>query len=149
MPLGEICNREVVFITREGSIRDAIGLMRNHHVGAVVIVDEIQGRRMPVGVLTDRDIVLELLAKDVELGRVSAGDLMSRELLTAREEDDILDTIKRMRSAGVRRLPVIDGKGCLTGIVTVDDLIGLIAEQLTDLTRLIANEQSRESRSRV
>jgi CBS domain-containing protein len=149
MPLGEICNREVVFITREGSIRDAIGLMRNHHVGAVVIVDEIQGRRMPVGVLTDRDIVLELLAKDVELGRVSAGDLMSREVLTAREEDDILDTIKRMRSAGVRRLPVIDSEGCLTGIVTVDDLIDLIAEQLTDLTRLIANEQSRESRSRV
>ncbi len=149
MPLGEICNREVVFITREGSIRDAIGLMRNHHVGAVVVVDEIQGRRLPVGVLTDRDIVLELLAKDVELGRVSVGDMMSRELLTAREEDDIMDTIKRMRSAGVRRLPVIDNEGCLVGIVTVDDLIDLIAEQLTDLTRLIANEQSRESWSRA
>jgi CBS domain-containing protein len=149
MLLGEICNREVVFITREGSIRDAIGLMRSHHVGAVVVVDEIQGRRMPAGVLTDRDIVLELLAKDVELGRVSAGDVMSGDLLTAREEDDILDTIKRMRSAGVRRLPVIDNEGCLVGIVTVDDLIDLIAEQLTDLTRLIANEQSRESRSRV
>lgn len=149
MPLGEVCNREVVFITREGSIRDAIGLMRSHHVGAVMVVDEIQGRRMPVGVLTDRDIVLELLAKDVELDKVSAGDMMNRELLTAREEDDILDTIKRMRSAGVRRLPVIDSEGCLAGIVTVDDLIDLIAEQLTDLTRLIANEQSMESRSRI
>ena len=149
MPLGEICNREVVFITREVSIRDAIGLMRSHHVGAVIVVDEIQGRRMPVGVLTDRDIVLEIHAKDVELDKVSAGDMMSRELLTAREEDDILDTIKRMRSAGVRRLPVIDSEGCLAGIVTVDDLIDLIAEQLTDLTRLITNEQSRESRSRI
>lgn len=149
MPLGEICNREVVFIPREGSIRDAIGLMRSHHVGAVVVVDEIQGRRLPVGVLTDRDIVLELLAKDVELGRVSVGDMMSRKLLTAKEEDDIMDTIKRMRSAGVRRLPVIDNEGCLVGIVTVDDLIDLIAEQLTDLTRLIANEQSRESWSRA
>jgi CBS domain-containing protein len=149
MPLGEICNREVVFIGRESSIRDAVGLMRTYHVGSVVVVDEDQGRRLPVGLLTDRDIVIELLAKDVELDKVSVGDVMSNGILTAGEEDDILETIQLIRSKGVRRLPVVDKEGGLVGIVTVDDLIDLVAEQLTDLSRLIANEQGRERRTRV
>jgi CBS domain-containing protein len=149
MPLREICNREVVFIGRESSIRDAVGLMRTYHVGSVVVVDEDQGRRLPVGLLTDRDVVIELLAKDVELDKVSVGDVMSGEILTAGEEDDILETIQLMRSGGIRRLPVVDKDGGLAGIVTVDDLIDLIAEQLTDLARLIVNEQGRERRARV
>ncbi len=149
MTLREICNREVVFIGRESSIRYAVGLMRSYHVGSVLVVDEDQGRRLPVGLLTDRDIVIELLAKDVELDKVSVGDVMSGEILTAEEEDDILETIQLMRSGGIRRLPVVDKDGGLAGIVTVDDLIDLIAEQLTDLARLIVNEQGRERRARV
>jgi CBS domain-containing protein len=69
---------------------------------------------------------------------------MSFELVTAMENDDLFDTIKRMRDKGIRRLPVVDQGGLLIGILTVDDLIDLIAEQLTDLVKLMGHERNLE-----
>ena len=148
MSLGEICNRQVVVIGREASLRDAVRHMREHHVGDLVVVEGTTSPPVPVGILTDRDIVIEVLAQDVEPETVCVGDVMSRDLLTAREEDDLLDTVKAMRARGVRRLPVLDRQGRLAGIVTFDDLVELLAEQLTDLARLVSNEQTRESNAR-
>jgi predicted transcriptional regulator len=80
---------------------------------------------------------------------VSVGEIMSRELITAREDDDVLDAFKAMRSRGIRRLPVLTRSGTLAGIVTVDDLLELVAEQVDDLVKAITSEQSREARARV
>src|SRR3970282_2174334 len=85
MSIGEICNRETVFTTKESSIRQAAQLMREQHVGDLVVVEEKAGRRTPLGILTDRDLVIEILAKDVDMNTVTVGDVMSNELLTARE----------------------------------------------------------------
>jgi len=144
MKIGEVCNREVVCVDRDASILEAARLMRRHHVGDVVVTEERQGRRIPLGILTDRDIVVELLADQVPLEAVAIGDVMSFELLTAGEGDEVMETLQQMRSRGVRRVPVVDGAGTLSGILAVDDLIELVAEQLTDLVKLIGVEQQRE-----
>ncbi|WP_136810126.1 CBS domain-containing protein [Desulfosediminicola flagellatus] len=148
MSVGEICNRNVVFIYREGSIREAALLMRKHHVGDVVVVEKKEEELIPIGILTDRDIVLELTAEDVDLNSVTVGDVMSFELVVAREEDDVLDTIKKMRSKGIRRIPIVNNHNGLEGILTVDDLIELLSEQLMDLTQIIAGGQDKEYQKR-
>lgn len=149
MTIGEICNRDTVFTTRDSSISAAAGLMREHHVGDVVVVEERAGRRIPVGILTDRDLVIEILAKDVDMSSVTVGDVMSGELITAREGDGLYETLQRMRAKGVRRVPVVDAGGALVGIVSVDDLLDLLADELTALTRLLSREQARERQKRT
>lgn len=148
MSIGDICNREVVLVNKDSSVQDAARLMRVHHVGDLVVAEERDGRRIPIGILTDRDIVIEVIAEDVDVGSVAIGDVMSFKLLTAREQDDTFDTIKLMQTKGVRRLPVVDKQGQLVGIVTIDDLIDLLAETLMDVAGLIAYEQKREERIR-
>lgn len=149
MTIGEICNRDTVFTTRDSSISAAAGLMREHHVGDVVVVEERAGRRIPVGILTDRDLVIEILAKNVDMNSVTVGDVMSGELITAREGDGLYETLQRMRAKGVRRVPVVDAGGALVGIISVDDLLDLLADELTALTRLLSREQARERQKRT
>ncbi len=148
MAVGEICNREVVIIEKNASIHEAIKLMRKYHVGDVVVVEERFGQHVPIGILTDRDIIVELLAEQVDINSVNVGDVMSYEIKIAREGDDLIETIKRMRSAGVRRMPVVSEQGGLVGILTLDDLMDLMAEMLNDFIALIKKEQTKEKNIR-
>jgi CBS domain-containing protein len=148
MTIGQVCNREVVFIHTQTSIPEAARLMREHHVGDLVVIKEKSGKRVPVGIVTDRDIVLEVIAEGVGMDDVNVGDIMSDNLVTARESDGLLDTIKVMRAKGIRRLPVVNDDNELAGILSVDDLIDLFSEQIVDLARLIAHEQGREKAGR-
>jgi len=148
MSAGEYCNREVVVVERSESVRSAIELMRAHHVGNVIVIERTNGGSRPLGILTDRDIVIELLAKDVDLATVSVGDVMSDDLHTVHEDAKLLDATKVMRTKGIRRLPVVDTQGNLVGILAVDDILGLILEQLSDLVGLIVKEQLQENTRR-
>ena len=148
MTVGTICNREVVIVDKTASIPEAARLMREYHVGDLVVVEEKAGKRIPVGIVTDRDIVLEVIAEGVDMNDITVGDIMSNSLVTARESDGMLETIKMMRAKGVRRLPVINDDNELVGILSVDDLIDLFSEQIVDLARLIAREQKRETEKR-
>jgi len=145
MSAGEYCNRDVVVIERTESVRKAVDLMRAHHVGDVIVVEKKDGANEPLGILTDRDIVMEILAKDVDLEAVDVGDVMSDELQTIGEDTKLLDAIKVMRVKGIRRLPVVDLDGSLAGILTVDDILELISEQLADLVNLVTRERAKES----
>jgi CBS domain-containing protein len=98
--------------------------------------------------VTDRDVVIEVLAEGVDMQGVTVGDVMSFELVTAREHDDLFDTIKAMRAKAVRRVPVVDASGALVGILSVDDLLEIFAEHLADLAALVRREQNREQRQR-
>jgi CBS domain-containing protein len=122
--------------------------MREYHVGDIVITDEIDGRRTPVGILTDRDIVLEVLAQELDTTSLSAGAIMSGDLITVRENEGVFQTIQLMRVKGARRAPVVNGEGVLAGIVSVDDLVELLAEELSELAKLISREQKREAETR-
>ena len=148
MPIGEFATRDVITAPRQASVLDVAKLMRKHHVGDIVVTDEIGGRNVPAGIVTDRDIVLETLAQDVDPERVSAGDIMTQELVTVKESDGVFGAIELMRATGTRRAPVVDPQGALTGIISVDDLVGLLAEELSAVSKLISREQKQEVATR-
>jgi CBS domain-containing protein len=148
MGLSELCSRSVVVSLAKASVEEASRLMREQHVGSVVVVEETARGRRPVGIVTDRDIVIEVVAAGVDPATVTVGEIIGPELVTAREVDEPWDTIRVMRERGVRRIPVVSDDGLLVGIVTVDDLLEILAEQLDGLAKAISAEQSREARSR-
>ncbi|MFH7326810.1 CBS domain-containing protein [Desulfurivibrio sp. C05AmB] len=148
MPIREFCNREVVVVDRQCPVREAARLMRNFHVGNVVVVDVHENSRMPVGIVTDRDLVVEIMARDVDPALLTVGDVMGPDLFTVRESEDLLQVIGRMRARGVRRAPVVNDIGVLEGIITVDDLLELLAEQAGKLTDLIRHELELERQNR-
>ena len=148
MSVAEICNREVVTAEKHTSIAEAAKIMRRTHTGSLVIVDSDAPKAKPVGIITDRDLVIEVIAKDEEVTGLTAGDVMGPELLIAGGNDGIWETILRMRAMGVRRLPVIDSEGFLMGILSMDDLLEFLASELSDLAKLIKREAGREKETR-
>jgi CBS domain-containing protein len=146
MSIGVLCNREVIVTGPETSAQEAAELMRTHHVGDIVVVEERGGERRPVGLITDRDLVVEVLAQRVDPAAVTVKDLMTRDLETVLEEADFWDALSHMRACGVRRIPVVNGRGGLEGIFTVDDALELIAEGLVDLVKVVGRQISREQR---
>jgi signal-transduction protein with cAMP-binding, CBS, and nucleotidyltransferase domain len=149
MKAGELCNREVVTATRETTIPEAARLMRDHHVGSLVIVESRKGCMEPVGIITDRDLVIEVIAEDVDLGTVTVGDVMSYALLKISEQESVFDTAQRMRARGVRRVPVISETGKLIGILALDDMLELLSEELSLLAKLTSRESEQEQKKRA
>ncbi len=148
MGIGDICNREVVYVNRDVTVNAACKLMRHYHVGSLVVVDDVNAQRVPVGILTDRDVVVEIDAMDLDAKVITAGDIMSSALVTVQENHGVLETIEIMRFKGVRRMPVVNAEGRLVGIVTIDDLLAVLAEELTDIARIVSREQSHEQQAR-
>ena len=148
MSIGEFCSRDVVIVHKGANALEAAKLMRQYHVGDVVVVMDKDNKKVPVGILTDRDIVIELVAGQVAPESVSVGDVMSNLLLTVNETNELLDTIEQMRGKGVRRAPVVGKEGELVGILTLDDMLDVLAEALNDLVLLTGREQRRERETR-
>jgi len=142
--IGEICSREVVVSGRDTTATQAAKLMREHHVGSIVIADERNGKRVPAGIVTDRDIVVAVLALGLNPDAIQVGDLMNRELLVVRENAGVAETIELMRAKGVRRVPVTDAGGALVGIVAADDVLCLLAEEMSALATMVSREHKRE-----
>ncbi|WP_455234859.1 CBS domain-containing protein [Thiogranum longum] len=149
MTIGEICSREVTVMDRSESVEEAVKLMREDHVGDVVVTESRDGKRVPLGILTDRDVLIEVVAKDVPLSSLKTSDVMSGDLLSVTEHESESDAISRMRSRGVRRAPVVDAEGFLVGIVSIDDLLEVLAEDLSNIAALISREQKRERDTRT
>lgn len=148
MSIGEICNREVVFARPDESVRSAALLMREHHVGSLVVVDESGGKRIPAGILTDRDIAVGVVALGLDPEATLVDAVMSPEVVVEREDAGVAETVALMRRKGLRRLPVVDRTGSLVGLVSADDLLELLAEELTGLASMVAREQRRETEQR-
>ena len=148
MFVGEICNRQVVICQPEDSIQQAVELMRSNHVGDVIVVEHKLNMHFPVGILTDRDIVIEVMAEGADAKSITVKDVMSSELISVREDDHIIETIEKMRDKGIRRVPVVNRDGGLEGILAVDDTIELVAELLSDLVKLFKHEFKREVKTR-
>jgi CBS domain-containing protein len=148
MNAGEICNRDVVIVSRETGLVEAARLMGEHHVGSLVVVLEREGKRVPVGMLTDRDIALEVVARERDARKLKVGDVMSAGAFVVREQDGLTEVLRAMREHGVRRVPVVAANGALAGILTLDDLVELVAEELGDFVRTVGRERLRETRAR-
>jgi CBS domain-containing protein len=148
MPIGDVCIRDVVVASRETTAREAARLMTENHMGNIVVVEDIDGRRIPVGIITDRDIVRNVVAEGLDAGLFTLGDLGARDLVTTGEDQGIYECMQQMRINGIRRMPVVDRKGGLVGIISLDDLIQLLAEEMTELAKVIVREQARETLTR-
>ena len=145
MTISAICSREVITVHRDATLLHAAMLMRQYHVGDVVVIEDKKGKSVPVGIITDRDIVVELVATELDCKVITAGDIMGTHLATIKEDAGILEAIKLMSAKGVRRLPVVDSEGGLLGIVTLDDLLLLLANEIGAFSKLINHEQKNEA----
>ena len=148
MTVGEFCNREVIVAFPTSGVTHAAKLMRRHHVGDLVVVDQAGPHVKPLGIVTDRDIVIEIIAKDVQPEKICITDIMSTDPVRAKESDSLWDTLRRMQTKGIRRILVVNDQGELAGILTMDDVIGLLAEEITALTKLVKREQNHEQDTR-
>jgi CBS domain-containing protein len=148
--VNDYCNHETVTVTRQDGLLEAASLMRDNHVGCVVVVDRAKGGvRRPIGILTDRDIVVGVLAQtDRQLHLARVDDVMTANPVLALETDDLSDTLLTMRSKGIRRLPVVSAEGNLVGLLSFDDILEYVHEEISDLANLVSRERRREHDTR-
>ena len=138
--VGRICQREVDVASPGETVQAAARRMQQRKVGSLVVVTE---DRKPVGIVTDRDLVLRVLAPGLDAARTPVRDVMTRQPVTASEQTSVDSAVSVMRKGGFRRLPIVDLDGQLSGLVTVDDILGLLSRQLGEISGLIAKEGPR------
>lgn len=130
MRIGELCIREVVTVEREELASDAARRMAEYNVGDLIVVGEHDGGiARPVGMLTDRDLVLQVLAKGRDPDEVHVREIVSGNLITATEDEDIESVLAKLNRHAIRRIPIVDRGGSLQGIVSLDDVLEWISDQ--------------------
>jgi len=150
MNVGSICTRKVVTANPQLDMQAAAELMRQEHVGLLVIVpQEPRGPQPPLGVLTDRDIVVAVVAKGADPASLKVGDVMSIQPVVAGESDAIDLALRTMRRAGVRRLPVVNGRGEVVGVLSLDDLLEFVAREVESLSGAVRNGRQIEGATRT
>ena len=146
MTICDICNREPATITRFGTILKAVEMMRQYDVGELVVVEEKDGRSMPVGIITDRDIVEKTVAENLSIDTVTVEEVMNPKLMTVNESESISKTFQLMHYKGLRRVPVVDNQGSLTGLLFIDSLFDFVIEEKEELYKHLIHEKEKEEK---
>ena len=146
--LKDFATTEVAVVEPETTALVAAQLMRRHHIGALVVVDA-QEKNRPVGIVTDRDLVLELMAEGLDPAVFTAGDIMSLNLVLARPDMDAMDAVQLMEAHQLRRLVVADEAGRLAGIVTLEDILEVLSRELADLAAGLAAARDSQTSRRI
>lgn len=147
MRIGDICTADVACVGLNATVQRAAESMRQCHVGALVVVsDDSNDERRPVGIVTDRDIVLKAVADDVDAKSLTVATIMTTSVATCKETADPFEAIDIMRRHGVRRLPVLSDNGRLVGLVSADDIYAAIMDDLSALSQALLQERVRELR---
>jgi len=147
MKIGEVCNRLVTSVNTDESVQRAAELMREAHVGSLVVTQPQDDGQMPVGIVTDRDIVIEVIAKAIDPNSLTVGDIMSESPLLAQEDGDISDILAAMRKQRVRRVPVVNSAETLIGILALDDMLQLFATEMKSAAEIVGGQRFQESRT--
>ncbi len=148
MTAGELCIRRVVTASRDETVVDVARRMTEENVGDLVVVERTGDRAHPIGIVTDRDLVIGALARGTsEALALRVGDVMS-ELVTAYDDEPIERVFGKLRTYKIRRLPVVDRTGALQGILTLDDLVAWIREQLDDAATVIERQADQAASTR-
>jgi predicted transcriptional regulator len=140
MTVRSICTHKVITVDREIDIAAAASVIRDNHIGYLIVTDSRSGGSSPIGVITDRDIVVKVMAMDVDPHTLTVGDVMTPEPLTAADDDGISETLRRMRRMGVRRVPVVGPGGKVSGVLSIDDVLDHVVGQLSDVSGSMRNE---------
>ncbi|HVY79599.1 MAG TPA: CBS domain-containing protein [Steroidobacteraceae bacterium] len=147
MNVGQICQRRVVMVRKTEDLATAARLMREHHIGYLVVVEPSleEAGFTPIGVLTDRDIVVSVVAREADPRMLRVEDVMTRNPVTIMAEDSVTDALEQMRRIGVRRLPVVGDCGLLQGIVSLDDILAHMARDFGNAADAITRERTVET----
>lgn len=149
MRVKNLCKPDVVKVGPRESVVEAARRMREHHVGYLVVTDDAEGApAVPVGVLTDRDIVVEAVAQSVDPATLTVADIMSRQPSTLDGEVELQVALERMRQLGVRRLPVAGDRGEVVGVLSLDEIIEALALDLQSVAASLRNERRIEQQVR-
>lgn len=148
MLLREVCTPDVISCAADRSALHAARMMRQHHVGDVIVVEDLESDPSPIGVVTDRDIVVEVLGKELDPGRVTLRQIMRTPVVIASIGEDVSQALERMKVHGVRRIPVVDETSKLIGVLSLDDLLKRLAADAASLVEVVTHEQDREHRTR-
>ena len=142
MNVGDICARNLVTVSEFDDLTKAAELMRERHIGYLVVAGPKVGESgfLPVGVLTDRDIVVGVVAKNTDPRTLRVGDLMTRQPVIVDERASLPEALGEMRRIGVRRIPVTDHRGLLVGVLSLDEILGALAEELADVAGSVRKE---------
>lgn len=142
MDIGKICNRNVVTVRAFDELSAAAQLMRERHIGYLVVVEPhlIEGTLKPVGVITDRDIVVAVVARETDPRSLKVGDVMTRQPAVVEEGSSVAAALHLMRQIGVRRLPVVGRSGMLVGVLSLDDVLDALGGEMMDIAGLIRRE---------
>ena len=148
MLLSNFCILDVACCTARTTVLEAAHLMRKKHTGDLVVVEDDEERKEPLGIITDRDIVVEVLAKGLDPATTLVSSVIRTPVVIAHEDEDSTQALERMRVHGVRRIPVVGSRGKLIGIVTVDDMVRRLALEASVLTEIVSRERRQEERAR-
>jgi len=150
MNIGEVCNRVVIHVTADEPVRRAAELMRKYHVGYLVVTEFGDRDQVPVGTVTDRDIVLETVAAGIDPDEITVGDIIDQDPpLVANEADEISQVLDTMREQGARRVPVVDERRKLVGVLSLDDVLQLMSVQLSTIADVVSGQRAHESKVRA
>jgi CBS domain-containing protein len=150
MSVKDVCVRNVACVHADDSVTNAAKLMREQHLGSLVVVTESKaGRRVPVGMITDRDIAVGVVALDQAPGKTTVEAAMSANLVSVRDTETVGRAVMLMRAQGVRRLPVTDAEGALIGLVAADDILEVLASEVSGLAGIASQAGQRERRVRL
>jgi CBS domain-containing protein len=136
MTVYTVCQTSVVSVKPDSTVQFVAELMRDKNIGCVVVTEN----HKPVGIITDRDIALRSASLCGEPEMALIESIMTRDISTIRKDAGIFDAIQEMKATGVRRMPIVDSSGRLVGLLTVDDLIRLLAREMADIARIIGKE---------
>ncbi|ACO04251.1 MAG TPA: CBS domain-containing protein [Persephonella sp.] len=135
MGIKNVARKEVITASPDTPVKDVAKLMRDKNVGSVVIVEN----NRPVGIVTDRDIAIRVLGND-QPAEIPVKNIMTENPVTLKEDEGIFEALERVKDVGVRRFPVVDNDGNLTGIVTIDDFVYLLGKEMSDIATIIEKE---------
>jgi CBS domain-containing protein len=149
MRIANIVTRQVETCAADETAASLASRMLSAHVGNLVVIEHRNGESVPIGIVTDRDLVIAVMAPKLDANSVTAGQIMSHGLVVVCESDDVSIALDEMRRSGVRRLPVVDDSGKLTGIVALDDVMAYLASLLVDVSRIGQVQPIEEQRART
>ncbi len=139
MSLGNLCRREIICVNRGTTVREIAKLMEEKNIGSIIVIEE--GK--PMGIVTDRDILLRVMNRGLDPEKTPVEEVMTKQIVTLREGMGLFEALQQVKGKGIRRFPIVDTKGNLQGIITLDDIFYLIAKEMSDAAIIIENEWPR------
>lgn len=141
MDAGELCTRKTVIIGEDKSVKAAAKLMKQYNVGSLVVTKPKDDHNLPIGIITDRDILIHVIAEEKSMEDIKVRAIMKAPVITVQETTTLYDALMKMRYNGIRRVPVVNGHGLLTGILSIDDILENISKELNEITQIFKKEE--------